>query len=183
MSASFATLEPDIAGGIVRDSKRLCPTFDPKYTYSFVVPLPYDKVLPRINFFSTETPPGWSLGEGCAEKKIGALRHKDIEGYGRITHRLERIVEADAGYCHEYTLTEPTGTPPVTAGLHECEYVHKNSDDPASTIIMYASTWSSDNEELDKEVGEMVAEVTPEGVKHCVADLLGLEEEEEEEQK
>ena len=40
-----------------------------------------------------------------------------------------------------------------------------------------------DNEELDKEVGEMVAEVTPEGVKHCVADLLGLEEEEEEEQK
>jgi len=160
----------DIAGGgIVRDSKRLCPTFDPKYTYCFVVPLPYKKVLPRVHYF-TEQPSGWYFGEGCAEMKVGALKHKDIPGFGRLTHRLERIVETDVGYCHEYTLIEPQGTPPVTAGQHDCYYVHKNSDDPESTIIMYSSTWSSDDEALDKEVAEMVAEHTPDGVKRDFPD-------------
>lgn len=56
----------DIAGGIVRDSKGLCPTFDPYFTY---IPTAlwsrfrtHDKVLPRIHYFGTQTSE-WHFGE------------------------------------------------------------------------------------------------------------------------
>ena len=39
---------PQPAGGCIRDSKRVCPTFDPKLYFSIVVPHAYEKVLPRL---------------------------------------------------------------------------------------------------------------------------------------
>ena len=157
-----------VAGGCVREAKRICPTFDPKFNFTMVVPLPYDKVLPRYHYFLGGH--GWKPGEGCAEKKTGALRSKDIEGFGTLTHRLERIAETDAAYCHEYTILEPKGSLPAEAGWHGCCQVFKVSEDSESTIIMYAGTWKDGD--LDAQMMEMANDVTGEGVKDAVADLL-----------